>query len=216
MVFFLAGIQGAYWHSMKRLCVYCGSSAGTNPVHRQSAFNLGALLASMGITIVYGGGRVGLMGILADAALHAGGEVIGVIPRSLMDRELGHLGVTNLRVVESMHERKQLMADLSDGFIALPGGIGTLEELFETLTWLQLGFHSKPVALLNSDGFFNHLLEFLHVATESQFLHPTHRDLLLVDKDAARLLERMKTFRPEGAGIAPKTIQAANANTDAR
>ncbi|MEY5014666.1 MAG: hypothetical protein RIS92_1024 [Verrucomicrobiota bacterium] len=189
---------------MKRLCIYCGSSSGSNPKHRQAATDLGTLLASMGIGIVYGGGRVGLMGILADAALCAGGEVIGVIPHSLMERELGHPTLSELRVVASMHERKQLMADLSDGFIALPGGIGTLEELFETFTWLQLGFHAKPVSLLNSDGFFTHLLEFLQHASNSQFLHPTHHDLLIVDHDAPRLLERMSHFCPDGAGIGAK------------
>lgn len=191
---------------MKRICVYCGSSAGANPLHRQAAANLGTLLASTGIGIVYGGGRVGLMGILADAALSAGGEVTGVIPRSLMDRELGHPRLTDLRIVESMHERKQIMADLSDGFIALAGGIGTLEELFETFTWLQLGFHAKPVSLLNSDGFFDHLLHFLHHATTSEFLHPAHLELLLVDDDAPRLLNRMANFTPQTTGIRTKVV----------
>jgi uncharacterized protein (TIGR00730 family) len=151
---------------MKRVCVYCGSATGANPAHRDAAEKLGVLLATRGIGLVYGGGNVGLMGVIADAALRAGGEVIGVIPGALMDKELGHTGVTKLHVVASMHERKQLMADLSDGFIALPGGIGTLEEFFETLTWLQLGFHNKPVGLLNVAGFYEHLLTFLrHVSS---------------------------------------------------
>ena len=180
---------------MKRICVYCGSSPGADPIHREAAENLGALLAARGIGLVYGGGNVGLMGSIADAALRAGGEVIGVIPTALMDKELGHTGVTKLHVVTSMHERKQLMADLSDGFIALPGGIGTLEELFETFTWLQLGFHDKPVALLNVAGFYDHLLAFLRHAADERFLGPAHLESLLVETDAAPLLARMARFR---------------------
>ena len=180
---------------MKRVCVYCGSSSGANPIHREAAESLGAVLAARGIGLVYGGGNVGLMGILADAALRAGGEVIGVIPTALMDKELGHGGVTKLHVTASMHERKQLMADLSDGFIALPGGIGTLEELFETFTWLQLGFHAKPVGLLNVARFFDHLLTFLGHATDEHFLRPAHLESLLVETDAASLLARMARFR---------------------
>ena len=180
---------------MKRICVYCGSSSGANPVHREAAENLGALLAARGIGLVYGGGNVGLMGIVADAALQAGGEVIGVIPTALMDKELGHAGVTKLHVTASMHERKQLMADLSDGFISLPGGIGTLEELFETFTWLQLGFHGKPVGLLNVAGFYDHLLAFLRHAADERFLGPAHLESLLVETDAGPLLARMARFR---------------------
>ena len=185
---------------MKRVCVYCGSSSGANPAYREAAGNLGALLASRGIGLVYGGGNVGLMGILADAALRAGGEVIGVIPAALMDKELGHSGVTKLHVTASMHERKQLMADLSDGFIALPGGIGTLEELFETFTWLQLGFHDKPVGLLNVDGFHDHLLTFLRHVAEEKFLRAEHLDSLLVESDGGALLERMARFRAPSLG----------------
>ena len=180
---------------MKRVCVYCGSSSGANPVHREAAENLGALLASRGIGLVYGGGNVGLMGILADAALRAGGEVIGVVPSALMEKELGHTGVTKLHVTGSMHGRKQLMADLSDGFIALPGGIGTLEELFETFTWLQLGFHGKPVGLLNVAGFYDHLLTFLRHTAEEKFLRAEHLESLLVETDAGALLGRMTRFR---------------------
>jgi uncharacterized protein (TIGR00730 family) len=185
---------------MKRICVYCGSSSGTNPRHREAAARLGALLASRGMGLVYGGGNVGLMGVVADAALRGGGEVIGVIPTALMDKELGHKGVTKLHVVASMHERKQRMADLSDGFIALPGGIGTLEELFETFTWLQLGFHQKPVGLLNVDGFYDHLLTFLHHAGGEGFLRAAHLDALLVDTDCVALLRRMASFRAPALG----------------
>ncbi len=185
---------------MRRACVYCGSSAGADPVHRAAAENLGALLATRGIGLVYGGGNVGLMGIVADAVLRGGGEVIGVIPSALMAKELGHSGVTKLHVVGSMHERKQLMADLSDGFIALPGGIGTLEELFETFTWLQLGFHTKPVGLLNVAGFYDHLLTFLRHATAEKFMRPAHLEALLVDTDSPALLARMAAFRAPELG----------------
>jgi uncharacterized protein (TIGR00730 family) len=187
---------------MKRICVYCGSSAGVNPVHREAAVHLGTLLASRGIGLVYGGGNVGLMGVIADAVLHAGGEVIGVIPTALMEKELGHGGVTKLHIVSSMHERKQLMADLSDGFISLPGGIGTLEELFETFTWLQLGFHDKPVGLLNVDGFYDHLLAFLRHAAAERFLRVGHLDSLLVETDCTTLLGRMSQFRATMIGKA--------------
>ena len=179
---------------LKRICVYCGSSMGADSAHREAAVSLGALLASRGVGLVYGGGNVGLMGAVADGALHAGGEVIGVIPRALMDKELGHTGVTKLHITDSMHERKQLMADLSDGFIALPGGIGTFEELFETLTWLQLGFHAKPVGRLNVTGFYDPLLAFLRHATESRFMRPAYLESLLVETDAPALLARMAGF----------------------
>jgi hypothetical protein len=181
---------------MNRVCVYCGSSTGNNPAHRAAADRLGAMLAARRVGLVYGGGNVGLMGVIADSVLRAGGEVVGVIPSALMEKELGHTGVTKLHVVASMHERKQLMADLSDGFIALPGGIGTLEELFETFTWLQLGFHSKPVGLLNVDRFFDHLLTFLRHAREERFLRAAHLESLLVESDAPALLDRMSRFRP--------------------
>src|SRR6185503_14872599 len=146
---------------MSRLCVFCGSSPGHDPAYGAAAAQLGRVLAERGIGLVYGGGRVGLMGILADAALAAGGEVIGVIPQALLDREIGHRGLTQLRVVDSMHSRKALMGDLADGFIALPGGIGTLEELFEVWTWAQLGLHRKPCGLLDANGFYAPLVDFL-------------------------------------------------------
>lgn len=185
---------------LRRLCVYCGSSGGASPVHRAAAVALGAHLARSGLGLIYGGGNVGLMGAIADAALEAGGEVIGVIPRALQEKELGHGGCTELRVVGSMHERKQLMADLADGFIALSGGVGTLEELFETFTWLQLGFHEKPVGVLNVAGFYDRLLDFLEHLTAEQFLKRAHFDCLLVADDVATLLARMAAFRAPALG----------------
>lgn len=185
---------------LRRICVYCGSSSGTDPVHRTAAHDLGAFLAQHGIGVVYGGGHVGLMGALADGALSQKGEVIGVIPRSLMEKELGHGGVTELHVVSSMHERKQLMVDLSDGFIALPGGFGTLDELFETLTWLQLSFHDKPVGILNVDTFFGGLIDFIAHMSQSGFLKPEHAACVLVENEASALLARMEAFRPPDLG----------------
>lgn len=185
---------------LRRICVYCGSNPGNDPAHRAVAHDLGAFLARQGITVVYGGGNVGLMGAVADGALSEGGQVIGVIPRSLMEKELGHGGVTELHVVGSMHERKQLMVDLSDGFIALPGGFGTLDELFETLTWLQLSFHDKPVALLNACGFFDGLIAFIHHMSREGFLKPEHAACVLVETAAEQLLERMQAFRPPELG----------------
>jgi uncharacterized protein (TIGR00730 family) len=186
--------------TLKRICVYCGSSSGARPVYALAARELGRMLAELGIGVVYGGGRVGLMGVLADAALEAGGEVIGVIPRSLQEKELGHGSVTELHVVETMHQRKEKMADLSDGFITLPGGIGTLEELFETFTWLQLGFHEKPVALLNVDGFYQGLTTFVRHLSEQQFLKPEHEACLIVEDSPHALLERMENFTPPDLG----------------
>lgn len=186
--------------SFRRLCVYCGSNSGTSPAFTDAAVELGKALASRGIGLVYGGGHVGLMGVIADAVLAGGGEVIGVIPQSLQDKELGHAGLTELHVVSSMHERKQRMADLSDGFIAMPGGIGTLEELFETFTWLQLGFHDKPVALLNVSGFYNGIVAFVSQLTRDGFLKPAHEACLLVDDRVEPLLEKMQHFQPPELG----------------
>ncbi|MDP1587799.1 MAG: TIGR00730 family Rossman fold protein [Prosthecobacter sp.] len=185
---------------LRRICVYCGSNAGNDPAHRAAAHALGAFLARSGLGLVYGGGNVGLMGAVADGALAEKGEVIGVIPKSLMEKELGHGGVTELHVVTSMHERKQLMVDLSDGFIALPGGFGTLDELFETLTWLQLSFHDKPVGLLNVGGFFDGLIEFISQMSQSGFLKPEHARCVLVENDPAKLLTAMESFRPPDLG----------------
>jgi uncharacterized protein (TIGR00730 family) len=185
---------------LRRICVYCGSNAGNDPAHRAAAHDLGAFLARSGIGLVYGGGNVGLMGAVADGALSQNGEVIGVIPKSLMEKELGHGGVTELHVVTSMHERKQMMVDLSDGFIALPGGFGTLDELFETLTWLQLSFHDKPVGLLNVGGFFDGLIEFIDHMSRSGFLKPEHARCVLVENDPIQLLAAMESFRPPDLG----------------
>lgn len=181
---------------MQRLCVYCGSSPGLLPEYSATARRCGELLAARGLGLVYGGGNVGLMGLLADAALAAGGEVIGVIPRVLIERKVAHPGVTSLIAVDTMHERKQRMAELSDGFMALPGGIGTMEELFETFTWLQLGFHRKPVGLLNVSGFYDSLLHFLAHMQGQRFLKPEHLESLQVAADPEDLLTRMAQFIP--------------------
>ncbi len=160
------------------------------------ARHCGRVLAERGLTLVYGGGNVGLMGILADSVLEAGGEVIGVIPHGLVDRELAHNRLTSLIRVSSMHERKQRMAELSDASVALPGGIGTMDELFEIYTWLQLRFHNKPVGLLNARGFYDLLLRFLDHMVQERFLKPQNRELLLVDSDFAKLLDQMASFQP--------------------
>ena len=179
-----------------RVCVFCGSSTGLNSLFADGARALGAECARRGIGVVYGGGNVGLMGVLADAVLDAGGEVIGVIPHGLVAREIAHQGVTTLHVVKSMHERKALMAALSDGFIALPGGIGTLEEFCEAVTWTQLGLHVKPCGLLNVAGFYDHLLALFEHARAEQFLRPTHGQIVLTDSDPAALLDRLAAWRP--------------------
>ncbi len=180
---------------MKRVCVFCGSSSGA-PEYPELARHCGRVLAERGLTLVYGGGNVGLMGILADSVLEAGGEVIGVIPHGLVDRELAHNRLTSLIRVSSMHERKQRMAELSDASVALPGGIGTMDELFEIYTWLQLRFHNKPVGLLNARGFYDLLLRFLDHMVQERFLKPQNRELLLVDSDFAKLLDQMASFQP--------------------
>ena len=191
---------------MHRLCVFCGSSAGHDPVYAGLAAQLGRTLAQRGVGLVYGGGRVGLMGVLADAALAEGGEVIGVIPQALMDRELGHGGVTELRVVDSMHTRKALMAELADGFVALPGGLGTLEELFEVWTWAQLGIHVKPCGLLDVRDFFAPLVGFLDHLVATGFVRPEHRAMLTVATSAEDLLERFSAYR---APALPKWVAPA-------
>ena len=174
-----------------RACVYCGSSAGADPAFADGVRALAGELARRGAGVVYGGGAVGLMGALADAALDAGAEVVGVIPRALMERELGHRAIGDLRVVGSMHERKALMADLSDAFIAAPGGIGTLEELVEVYTWLQLGLHDKPLGLLDVGGYWQPLVVWLDHAVEAGFLREATRAALVVDADPATLLDRL-------------------------
>jgi uncharacterized protein (TIGR00730 family) len=170
------------------IAVYCGSRFGDAPAFTDAARDLGTGIARAGAALVYGGGRVGLMGVVADAAIGAGGRVIGVIPQALMDREVGHPGLAELHVVQTMHERKQAMAVRADAFIALPGGIGTLEELYEMWSWQQLGYHDKPVALLNVDGYYDALLEFMRVSHERGFVSRAQYDALLVDDDPARLL----------------------------
>ena len=181
---------------IKRVCVFCGSSPGVTPAFGERAARLGEVIATQGMGLVYGGASVGVMGRLADATLAAGGEVIGVIPRALVDMEVAHDGLTELRVVASMHERKAVMADLADAFIALPGGIGTLDELTEVLTWAQLGLHTKPTGLLDVEGYFAPLLEFLDGAVRSRFLQPMHRAMLLVDDDPERLLGAFRAYQP--------------------
>lgn len=179
---------------MKRLCVFCGSSVGVNPAYAEVATTLGTLLAERRIGLVYGGGNVGLMGVIADAALAAGGEVIGVIPQALADREVAHHGVTELRIVDSMHTRKAMMADLSDAFLAMPGGVGTFEEFFEAITWTQLGLHRKPCGLLNVAGFYTPLALFIDQAVSDGFIKPVHRAAIVVDDDPARLLDTLTTI----------------------
>jgi uncharacterized protein (TIGR00730 family) len=176
---------------MKRVCVYCGSSLGNQQIYREAATAMGGVLAARGIGLVYGGGNVGLMGVIADAVLAGGGEVIGVIPRSLADREIAHLGVTDLRVVDSMHTRKAMMADLSDAFIAMPGGVGTFEEFFEAVTWTQLGVHRKPCGLLNAGGFYSALAAFIDQAVSDGFIKPVHRASIVVDDNPERLLDSL-------------------------
>ena len=173
------------------LCVYCGSRPGEWPVYADAARAIGAEIGRRGWQLVYGGGRAGLMGVVADAALAGGAEVIGVIPESLMARELGHTGLTELHVVETMHQRKTMMAERSDAFLALPGGIGTFEELFEVWTWRQLGYHDKPVGLLNAAGYYDDLLAFLGKTVERGFLSTAQMDLLQVSDDAPALLARL-------------------------
>lgn len=176
---------------LQSICVYCGASPGNLDAYRQGAQGLAQALVKRDIRLVFGGGHVGLMGIIADAVMQAGGTVIGVIPQALVDRELAHHTLTELHIVANMHERKKMMADLSDGFIAMPGGIGTLEELFETWTWSQLDFHSKPLGLLNIAGFYDPLLSFLNNTVAQGFLKQAHRDLLKVEQDPVRLLDRL-------------------------
>ena len=185
---------------MKRICVFTGSSPGALEAYATATRALARVLVSRGQTLVYGGAKVGLMGVLADTVLDGGGEVIGVIPAHLEAKEVAHGGLTDLRVVDSMHERKAVMAELSDGVIALPGGLGTLEELFEMLTWAQLGLHRKPCGVLNVAGYFDRLLDFLDHAVGQRFISEPHRGLLLSDADPTRLLDRMADQRVPQTG----------------
>ena len=179
-----------------RLCIFCGSSRGARPEYAAATVGLAQLLSSRGIGIVYGGASVGLMGLLADTAMAAGGEVVGVIPNALERKEIARRGLTELHVVGSMHERKALMAELSDGFVALPGGSGTLEELFEVFTWSQLGLHRKACALLNVVGYYDGLAAFLDHAVQERFLRPEHRAMLLCESTPAAVLDALESFEP--------------------
>ncbi|MCX7622671.1 MAG: TIGR00730 family Rossman fold protein [Thermomicrobium sp.] len=181
---------------LERICVFCGSRVGNRPIYRLHAARLARLLAERGLGIVYGGGSIGLMGVVADAALEAGGEVIGVIPEVLMAREFAHPNLTRLHIVRTMHERKALMSDLADGFVALPGGFGTLDEFFEIVTWAQLGIHAKPVVLLNSGDYYRHLLASLRHAVDEGFIAPEHASLLVVTDEPEEAIEALFTYRP--------------------
>ncbi len=181
---------------MKRLAIYCGSATPADPVYMECARVVGRTLAGRGIGVVYGGGRLGLMGAVADSALAAGGEVIGIIPQALVDAEVAHKGLTELHVCNTMHERKQAFTDLSDGFITLPGGTGTMDELWEALSWAQLGYHAKPVGLLNVAGFYDGLIAFAGTMADVGFIRPQHRELMIVDDDLAGLLAQMAAHRP--------------------
>jgi uncharacterized protein (TIGR00730 family) len=184
---------------MKTLCVYCGSNAGSQPIYTERAIALGTRMAKDGITLVYGGGNVGLMGVVADAVLDAGGEVIGVIPEQLVNWEVAHKGLTKLEVVASMHERKARMFDLSDGFVALPGGFGTLDEMFEMLTWRQLGIGDKPCAFFDVDGFYTPLMGMLDRMVAERFLHPEQREDLWHGDDLDAMLAWMQAYTPAKA-----------------
>ncbi len=184
---------------MKSLCVFCGSSPGTQPDYLAAAAELGALLSAQGITLVYGGGNVGIMGTLADAVLDAGGKVTGVIPRSMVEKGVGYTSLKDLIIVETMHQRKACMAELADGFIALPGGFGTIEEIFEVITWSQLGYHHKPCGLLNICGYYDHIIQFLEHAVQQQFIEAAHLAMILVDTSPAALLKRFEEYQPPTA-----------------
>lgn len=186
---------------IKAITVFCGASHGKRPDYAAQAFSLGRLLAQRGITLVYGGGRAGLMGAVADGCLAGGGKVIGVITRLLEDRELGHTGITDLRIVETMHERKMAMAELADAFIALPGGLGTLDEMFEILAWAQLGIHAKPVGLLNTAGYYDSLMTFLDHVEQENFLRLNHRTAVVFDAEIGPLLDRLTTVEPASAAF---------------
>lgn len=185
--------------TLRSICVFCGASPGATPIYQEAAEALGRHLAENGIQLVYGGGAVGLMGIVANAALAAGGEVIGIIPQSLKDAEVGHSGLTRLEVVDGMHARKARMAELSDAFIALPGGLGTLEELFEVWTWGQLGYHAKPLGLLEVNGFFDPLLTFLDHLVQERFVRQPHRDMLQRAASPGELVSALAAWKPLAA-----------------
>jgi uncharacterized protein (TIGR00730 family) len=180
---------------MKAVCVYCGSSPGASPVYTEAARAFGRALVAADLGLVYGGGKVGLMGVIADTVMAEGGRAIGVIPELLVNKEVGHDGLSELHVVPDMHHRKKMMADLSDAFVAMPGGAGTLEELFEVYTWAQLGYHHKPVAVLNIDGFYDPLISLLQHTVREGFMRQTYFDLLQIDSDPAALIEKLERYR---------------------
>ncbi|AQQ06183.1 Rossman fold protein, TIGR00730 family [Roseibium algicola] len=188
---------------MKSICVFCGSSYGALEAYADIARETGRAIAEQGYTLVYGGAKVGLMGTVADAALEAGGKVIGVLPRSLQDKEIGHEGLSELHLVDSMHERKAMMADLSDAFIALPGGVGTLEEIFEVWTWGQLGYHKKPCGFLNAEGYYDHLIAFLDHQTEQGFTKQVMRDMAQIASSPLDMIRQFENYTPPSA---PKWI----------
>jgi uncharacterized protein (TIGR00730 family) len=179
---------------MKAICVFCGANFNGDPILKQAIDQLAEVMVSRDITLVFGGGKVGVMGLIADAVLSRGGKAIGIIPQFLMDKEVGHTGLTELHIVENMHQRKQMMNDLSDGIITLPGGLGTLEEFFEVLTWLQLGLHNHPIGLLNVNGFYDLLLKQMDVMVEQRFLKPANRELILTSGDPIELVNLMYNF----------------------
>lgn len=183
---------------MKSVCVYCGSSSGAKPIYAQAAKGFARALVAAGCSLVYGGGRVGLMGIIADEVLAAGGRVVGVIPELLLNKEVGHRGLTELHVVPDMHQRKRMMADLSDAFVALPGGAGTLEELFEVYTWAQLGYHGKGIGLYDIGGYYAPLLAMLEHTVSEGFMQQAYLDILQIDADARSLIEKLRRYHPPG------------------
>lgn len=189
---------------MKRIAVYCGSATPADPAYLETARDVGRTLAARGIGLVYGGGRLGLMGAVADAALAAGGEVIGIIPEALVGAEVAHKGCTSLYVVSGMHERKRMFTDLSDGFLTIPGGVGTMDELWEAISWSQLGYHRKPVGVLNVLGFYDHLIAFNRHMIEIGFIRPQHAGIMLVDTRLEGLLEKMASYEPHQAIFAMK------------
>ena len=182
---------------MKKICVYCGANFNGDPLLAAAIDQLAEILVNQNITLIYGGGKVGVMGLIADAILLKGGLAEGVIPQFLIDKEVGHTGLTELHITENMHERKQLMSDLCDGYITLPGGLGTMEEFFEVLTWLQLGLHSTPVAILNVNGYYDFLLKQLDVMVEQRFLKPVNRNLIISSADPIELIHLMNNFKPD-------------------
>lgn len=196
---------------IEKIAVYCGSSPGKNPAFHQAAIQLGKVLAEREITLVYGGGSVGLMGILAQTVMDQGGQVIGVIPQAIADMEVAFTDIQDLRVVEDMHTRKALMAELADAFIALPGGMGTIEEIMEILTWAQLGFHEKPCGILNIAGFYDQLLKFLDRLVMDQFIAPEHRSMLMVDESPQNLLEQFSSYDPPKIDKAKRSLKLSGA-----